>query len=188
MDYITDDDIIGRLFQRDESALHAIQGIYGKLCYKLAEDILGCKEDSEECVNDMLMRLWNSIPPNHPKSLEAYIVTLTRHLALDKYHLITAKKRGGKQFEAALEEIGDTLPSDEDMDDAVDQRELTKAIEQFLYTLSERTRNIFLRRYYMSEPVKEIADRYDMSVSAAKISLMRTRDKLQKYLRKEGLL
>ena len=188
MSRMTDDDIIGRLFRRDESALHVVQGVYGKLCYKLADDILGCREDSEECVNDMLMRLWNSIPPNHPQNLEAYIVTMIRHLALDKYHVINAKKRGGKQFEAALEEIGDTLKSDEDMDDAVNQWELTKAIEQFLYSLPERTRNIFLRRYYMSESIKEIAERYDMSVSATKISLMRTRDKLQKYLRKEDLL
>lgn len=188
MEHITEGSILAQLFQRDETALREIQNLYGKLCYKLADEILDCKEDSEECVNDMLMRIWNTIPSNRPRNLQAYVVTVLRHLAFDKYKAVTAKKRGGKQFETALEELGDTLASADDPNHTVDEHELTKAIEHFLDTLSPQTRNIFLRRYFMSESVKEIAERYDLSVSAAKISLMRTRDKLQKFLRKEGLL
>ncbi|MBR3044079.1 MAG: sigma-70 family RNA polymerase sigma factor [Oscillospiraceae bacterium] len=184
----TDDAILGMLFERDESALQEIQTAYGKLCYRLANDILNNREDSEECVNDMLLKVWSTIPPKHPDSLIAYIITIIRNTAVNRYLAAKTQKRGGRQFEAAWEELETTLESDENLHDTVETHELTREIERFLDTLTPRTRNIFLRRYYMSESISEIADTYGMGVSAVKISLMRTRDKLKKYLREEGLL
>ena len=188
MPVVAEQDILLMLQKRDESALEVIRKEYGGQCFRLAHDILGCSEDAEECLSDLLLRTWQTIPPNHPDSLRAYLITLVRHLAIDRYHAQTAQKRGGHQFQEALDELGDTLTSDENVNDVVDRHELSGAINSFLGTLTPRTRNIFLRRYYMSESIKEIAERYDMSVSATKISLMRTREKLQKYLRKKGLL
>ena len=184
----TDDAIVSLLFARDEAALQEIQTNYGKLCYKLANDILNCREDSEECVNDMLMKVWQTIPPKHPDSLLAYVITIIRNAAVNRFHALRAQKRGGKQFAEAWEELEMTLQSNEDLNDTVDQHELTREIERFLDTLSLQTRNIFLRRYYMSQSIQEISEQYGMGVSAVKISLMRTREKLKKYLKGEGLL
>ena len=184
----SEDAILGLLFARDEAALQEIQSAYGKLCYKLANDILNNREDSEECVNDMLLKVWKTIPPKHPDSLVAYVITIIRNTAVNRYLAMKTQKRGGNQFETAWEELETTLESGEDLNDTVDLHELTAQIEQFLETLSPQTRRVFLRRYYMSESVSEIAESCGMSVSAVKISLMRTRDKLKKYLREEGLL
>ncbi|MBP0966691.1 MAG: sigma-70 family RNA polymerase sigma factor [Oscillospiraceae bacterium] len=188
MNQITDDAILGMLFDRNEAALQELQRAYGKLCFKLAYDILDCREDSEECVNDMLLKVWQTIPPNRPDSLLAYVIAIVRNGAVNRYHAMKTQKRGGKQFIQAWEELESTLQSKENLEAAVDEHELTQGIEHFLDTLSVQTRNVFLRRYYMSESVQEIADRCGMSVSAVKISLMRSREKLKKYLRKEGLL
>ncbi|MBR5722241.1 MAG: sigma-70 family RNA polymerase sigma factor [Oscillospiraceae bacterium] len=188
MDHQDEQAIIARLNRRDESALEQVQSGYGKLCGKLAYDILGSWEDSEECVSDMLMKVWQTIPPNHPESLKAYLITLIRHLAIDRYHLQTAKKRGGTQFDEALDELEDTLVSDDNISAAVEKRELTRAIECFLDTLPQKSRNIFMRRYYMADSVRGIADAYGIGVSAVKISLMRTRNKLNQFLKEEGYL
>ena len=188
MNQITDDAILGMLFERDETALQEIQKAYGKLCFKLADNILDCREDSEECVNDTLMKIWQTIPPNRPQSLLAYMIRIIRNIAVNRYHAMKAQKRGGKQFAEVWDELEGTLQSNEDLDAAVDGHELTQGIERFLDTLSLQTRNVFLRRYYMSESVQEISEHCGMSVSAVKISLMRSREKLKKYLEKEGLL
>ena len=180
--------IIALLQKRDETALEQIRSGYGKLCCKLAQDILGNREDAEECVSDLLMKVWQSIPPNHPESLRAYLITLIRHLAIDRYHMQTAQKRGGTQFNEALEELQDTLASDENISAAVERRELTEAIERFLDTLSLKARKVFMRRYFMADSVREIAAQYHMSASAVKISLMRTRSKLNQFLKEEGFL
>ena len=180
--------MIALLQKRDETALEAIRDEYGKLCGKLAFDIIGCREDAEECVSDMLLKVWQTIPPKHPESLRAYLITLIRHLAIDRYHVQTAQKRGGTQFDEALDELEDTLVSDENVSNAIEKRELTRAIERFLDTLPLQTRKVFMRRYYMADSVRGIADAYQMSVSAVKISLMRTRRKLNQFLKEEGFL
>lgn len=180
--------MIALLQKRDETALEAIRNEYGKLCGKLAFDIIGCWEDSEECVSDMLLKVWQTIPPKHPESLKAYLITLIRHLAIDRYHAQTALKRGGAQFDEALDELQNTLASDETVSAVIEQRELTHAIERFLDTLPLRTRKVFLRRYYMADSVRGIADAYQLSVSAVKIMLMRTRKKLNQFLKEEGFL
>ena len=97
----TDDAILGLLFERDESALQEIQTAYGKLCYRLANDILNNREDSEECVNDMLLKVWSTIPPKRPDSLIAYIITIIRNTAVNRYLAAKTQKRGVRQFEAA---------------------------------------------------------------------------------------
>ena len=188
MEQMNEAAILALLQKRDEAALEQIRNGYGKLCGRIAFEILGNREDAEECVSDMLMKVWQSIPPNHPDSLRAYLVTLIRHLAIDRYHMQTAQKRGGTQFDDALDELRDTLASDENISAAVERRELTGAIERFLETLSLKTRKVFMRRYYMAESVREIAVQYHMSESAVKISLMRTRSKLNQFLKKEGFL
>lgn len=188
MEQNKDTAVIALLQKRDESALEMIRQAYGRLCGKIAHDILGNTEDTEECVNDMLMKVWQSIPPNHPECLRAYLITLIRHLAIERYRMQTAQKRGGTQFDEALEELRDTLTSDENVSDAVERRELTCAIERFLDTLSLKARRVFMRRYYMADSVSEIAAQYHMSESAVKISLMRTRNRLNDYLKKEGFL
>ena len=181
-------EMIALLQKRDESALGAIRNEYGKLCGRLAYDILGSREDSEECVSDMLLKTWETIPPAHPRSLRAYLITMIRHLALDRYHKQTTQKRGGTQFCKALDELGEILPSDENVSDAVERRELTRMIERFLDTLPLQTRKVFMRRYYMADSIRDIADAYQMSVSAVKISLMRTRQKLKQFLGEEGFI
>lgn len=180
--------IIQRLNARDEQALHEIREQYGKLCAALAFRMLGSREDAEECVNDMLLSVWNSIPPNLPVSLEAYLVTLVRRAAIDRLRTEHRQKRGGTQFAQALDELAEVLPANDHVENEVEQRELNRALQAFLETLTPETRHIFMQRYFMSLPVQEIASANGMTAGAVKMSLMRTRTKLREYLGKEGFL
>lgn len=183
-----DDRIISLLNQRDESALQIIRERYGAMCFQIAYRMTGNREDAEECVSDMLLDVWNSIPPNCPDHLPAYLASLVRRTAIDKYEKAHRRKRGGTQFCAALDELAEIIPSGEQVEHQVEQRELTAALTKWLQALPERKRNIFLLRYFMSESVQTIAQKYGMSLSAVKMELLRTREKLKEYLRKEGLL
>ncbi|MBR6719176.1 MAG: sigma-70 family RNA polymerase sigma factor [Oscillospiraceae bacterium] len=180
--------IIALLQKRDEHVLQEIRQAYGGLCYSLAYNMLGNREDAEECVNDMLLAVWYSVPPHDPVSLEAYLVTLVRRAAMDRLKHDTRRKRGGRQFAEALDELSDVLPSGEYVESAVEQRELSRALKAFLDSLPPDTRHIFMLRYYMSESVRQIAEKMGMQQSAVKMSLLRTRNKLKEYLGKEGLL
>ncbi len=185
---VSDESIISRLHERDESALQDIRRLYGELCCQMAYRILENRQDAEECVNDMLLAVWNSIPPNLPMSLQAYLITLVRHAAINKAKYESRQKRGNGAFTLALDELAEILPSGEQVESAVECRELMLAMRAFLSSLKPETRHLFMQRYYMAESVQTIAKKNHMSESAVKVTLFRTRKKLKEHLRKEGLL
>ena len=185
---VSDDSIITRLNERDESALQDIRRLYGNLCYQMAYRILENREDAEECVNDMLLAVWKSIPPKLPMSLQAYLITLVRHSAINKAKHESRQKRGNGEFSLALDELAEILPSGEQVESTVEHRELMRAMRAFLSTLKPETKHFFMQRYYMAESIQTIAELNHVSESKVKVTLLRTRKKLRDYLRKEGLL
>lgn len=185
---VSEDSIIRRLHSRDESALQDIRSLYGELCHQMAYRILENREDAEECVNDMLLSVWESIPPKLPASLQAYLITLVRNAAINKAKAQSRQKRGTAEFSLALDELSEVIPSGEQVERTVERRELMRAMRAFLAEQKPEVRHLFLQRYYMAETVQTIAKQNRMNVSTVKVTLLRTRRKLQDYLRKEGLL
>lgn len=61
-----DAQIIELFFARSEDAISELDMKYGKLCHKLADNILASAQDAEECVNDAYLSTWNAIPPQRP--------------------------------------------------------------------------------------------------------------------------
>jgi len=183
-----EEQIISMLHARDEQGLRLIRDQYGALCRTIAYQILGSAEDAEECVNDMLLDVWNSRAELEPKGLRPYLITLTRRSAIDMLRTQHRQKRGGAQFAAALDELADILPAHEQVEQQVEQRELTAALTAWLRSLPSDTQRIFMQRYYYSDSIEAIAEKNRMSRSAVKMALSRLRKKLRLYLREEGLL
>ena len=184
-----EDAAIIRLYQqRNEQALQETKARYEALCMTVAYNMLGSREDAEECMNDALMCLWQAIPPAEPESLGAYLVTAVRNAARDRLSYQNAQRRGGGQLTAAIEELADCLPSAEHPDRMLDSIALRDAFRRFLPTLKPAARMIFLRRYWLCLTPQEVADETGCSVSRVNMSLMRTRKKLKAFLEKEELL
>ncbi len=182
-----DQQIIALYFARNETAIQETDSKYGKLCYSVADGILHRKEDNEECVNSTYLAAWNTMPPQKPNYLAAFLCRITRNLSLKKYESAHAKKRGA-EFEVALSELEEVLPSNADVHKAVESKELGEALSRFLRTLKREERNIFIRRYWYFYTVKEIAAAYSCSESKIKSQVARTRIKLKEFLEKEMLL
>ncbi len=183
---MNDLEIIELYFLRDESAIERTDAEYGKYCYVIANNILSDHEDAEECVNDTYLRAWNSIPPQRPSSLKHFLAEITRNLALNRYNEKKAKKRGGGESAAVLEEIDEFVLGTRDIDGELLKNELISSINRFLYSLPERESNIFVKRYYHFSSTKEIAEMYGLKESNVLMILSRTRKKLKKYLQEEG--
>ena len=173
-----DDRRIVELFlNRSEEALLQIDIKYGRYCHRVAFNVLGNAEDSEECVNDAYMRVWGSIPPNEPSSLSAYDGKITRNIALDKLRQKNSSKRGNGEVPVLLDEL----------ERRQDSAEIIDALNGFLETLSATERGVFMRRYWMMEPIADVAARYDISVSKTTTMLFRLRGRLKKHFMKEGI-
>ena len=184
-----DDAQIIRLYmQRDERALQETKAQYEALCMTVAYNMLGSREDAEECMNDALMCLWQAIPPAEPESLGAYLVTAVRNAARDRLSYQNAQRRGGGQLSVAIDELTECLPSAEQPEQVLNSIALRDAFRKFLPTLRPTARMIFLRRYWLCLTAQEVAEETGCSVSRVNMSLMRTRKKLKVFLEKEELL
>ena len=176
--------IIALFEQRDENAIVECQKQYGKLCLSIAFHILGNHEDAEECVNDALLRLWNSIPPLKPTSLQAYLTVLVRNRALDRYRSNHKKSQPDSELTVAFHEVENFFHRSE-TDEEIEAFILYDWINSFLATLSERDRRIFLGRYYFFFPTRQIAQTLHTTESYVRVVLARTLKKLKRFLGKE---
>ncbi len=180
--------IIELYWQRNQLAIEATAQKYGFLCQSIAYNILGNAQDAEECVADSFFTLWARIPPERPQYLKAYLATITRRLSLTRLRDQGAQKRGGGEIPLALEELGDISASADSVEGQLEASELSRAIHHFLEKQEAEVRITFMARYWLMLPISEIAGKMQRKESWVKVTLYRTRQKLQKYLMKEGLL
>ena len=183
-----DREIIDLYWAREERAVQETESKYGGLCRSVAFNILQSREDSEECVNDTWLRAWNTMPPQRPGVLPAFLSRITRNLSLDRWKRARADKRGGGQLPLALEELGDCVPAADSVEEALALEELTRILDRFLRTLPDRECCIFLRRYWYVDSTRDIARRYEMAEGSVKSTLYRVRQKLREQLEKEGVV
>ena len=184
---LDDNDIIELYQARAESAIGETSLKYGGYCLKIAMNILQLREDSEECVNDTYLNAWNSIPPQNPVRLSAFLGRITRNLALNRYRAKRAQKRGGAEVELLLSELEDCVPAKNSVEEEFEIRRVAELIERFLASSDEANRIVFTRRYWYADSIKSISERFNMSESKVKSMLFRLRGRLREYLEKEGV-
>ena len=163
-----DSTIIDLYFARNEDAIVQTKTKYGRMLNSISMRILHSLEDADECENDTYLKTWNVIPPQKPDIFSAFLSRIVRNLSLDRYDMMHADKRGNAQVGVMLDELAEIL-------------------NRFLSEQKELTRKMFIRRYYFGYNVSEIAEKYGVSESKVKMTLLRVRGKLKDYLEKEGV-
>lgn len=185
MIWLDDSKIIDLFYARSEQAIMELSNKYGTVCNKVANNILNNPFDAEECVNDAYLGAWNTIPPQNPNPLLSYICRIVRNLAVMKYHSNTAVKRNSF-YDVALDELEGCLASPLDVEAELSAKELSRLVDCFLDTLDQKNRVMFVRRYWYADSIPDIASRFHTSNNNVSVRLWRIREKLRKYLLKEG--
>ena len=171
--------IITLFWNRDERAITEFTASHKRLCVAAANEITGNAHDAEECFADTTLALWNSIPPEKPESLRAYALRICKNFALN---IVKAKMR--KKRSAVLVELDECLiESIPDMEPT----EIGHMIDGFMETLPKREAVIFVRRYNLSQSVKDIAASVGLTENQVSTILQKLRAKLKKHLEKEGI-
>lgn len=181
-----DKQIMDLFFRRSETALTCLREKYGALCLSVARRILPDERDAEECVGDVLLKVWNAIPPERPDSLAAFLSRITRNTALDRFSYNHAGKRS-TALTSAFEELEGCLASSFDLEKMAEERNFQRFLNDFLATQSKQNRIYFVRRYWYGDSISDIARQYQVSGEKVKASLFRTRNKLKSALEREGI-
>ena len=177
--------IIELYFERNEQAIKETDIKYGKLCHSISFNILKNREDSEECVNDTYAGIWNAIPPTRPNNFMAFVCRIARNISLKRLEFMKRDKRSADVL-VSFDELEGIL-SDEQFAQNITDEDVGKSISRFLRNQKEDVRNVFIRKYYFFDSVKEIAERYGFTESKVKNMLFYTRNKLKEHFIKEGI-
>ena len=186
--YLSDEEIVELYWQREECAIAQTDQKYGayltSVAYRIVEDRLDC----EECLNDTYMGAWNAIPPARPTALKAFLATIMRRIAVNRYHKNRRKKTVPSEMTVSLAELEELWGDGGSVERDYDTARLGEVISNFISSLSQRERFVFMSRYYMVTPIDEIANALSLSRSSVNKELASIRSKLRDTLEKEGYL
>lgn len=185
---LEDHEIVGLYWNRDEKAIEETDFKYKKYLMTVACNILSNRLDCEECLNDTYMGAWNSIPPSKPQVLRAFLTTIMRRRAVNRYHSNTRKGRVPSEMTVALSEIEAFATEEPTHGEGFDAARLGDILSDYLRSLSERRRFIFMSRYYAANTVDKIAHDLDMSRSTVNKELASIRNGLKEILEREGYI
>ena len=179
---IEDEQIIELYWQRSENAIQETDKKYGQFLFRIAYNILHDRLDCEECQNDTYLDVWKAIPPTRPTVFPAFITKIMRRIALDRYKEKTAKRRIPSEYTVSMEDIKDTLHSNETVDSEYAAEELGKIISDYVRSLTDRQRYIFIDRFFLAEPVETIASDLAISVPTVYREIDKIKQGLKTYL------
>ena len=182
-----DNRIIELLFERAENALDEVSHKYSRLYKGIIRQVLSDECDIEECGNDVLLAVWNTIPPNRPNSLPSYICKIARRIGINRLKYNTRQKRN-TGYIVMLSELDDCLPATTPLDDGDERSELIRSVlSDFIRSVDPETEILFVRRYIYLETVADLAKRFELDENRVSVKLYRARKKLKKVLEKEGI-
>lgn len=179
-----DAEILALYFARDEGAIRETEEKYGRKLRSLAVHLTGTDADGEECVNDTYLAAWNHIPPARPEYFFAYLAKITRNFALKQCDRQSTQKRSVILLELSGE-LAACIPDKTDVWTELRAKELEQSVARFVAACSEDMQTVFLRRYFWSDSIEDIAVLTGMSVSKVKSLLFRARRRLRASLEED---
>ena len=178
---LQDHEIVALYHARDEEAIAHSQRQYGAYCQTVAMHILNSPPDEEECVNDTWLAAWNSMPPKRPQSLRAYLGKLVRNISINRLKSLHRQRRDVR-LTVTFEELENCIPAPDETDSSV----ICAWLDEYLGTLSQLDRRLFVGRYWYNHSVKELARYYGLSANATTKRITRVREGLRAYLIERG--
>ncbi len=176
--------IVDLYWSRSETAIAQTERKYGRMLTSISVNLVPTFQDAEECVSDTYLAAWNSMPDERPVYLGAFLSKIVRRISINKYRDSHASKRGGAG--ELIDELTDCIPSDYSLESEYDNKRLAEALNTFLLSLDEQKRYVFIRRYYYSDSISDVAKLTGASEGKIKTLLFRVRGELRKFLEKEG--
>jgi RNA polymerase sigma-70 factor (ECF subfamily) len=183
---ISDNEIIELYWSRDESAIKETDSKYGKYLFTVSFNIVHDNLDCEECLNDTYLGAWNSIPPARPNVLKAYLTVIIRRISVNKYNSKAKKKAVPTEMTVSLDELDGVLAEESDVYKILDSEKLSRVLNSFVGSLSDRRRFIFISRYYFAESIEAISKEIGKSKSTVNKELASIRAELLSALEREG--
>lgn len=180
---ISDKDLIENLKKKDKKALDILVEKYSNLIFKIAYSVLNNRQLSEECVNDVLLKVWDSINSfnRNEDKFKCWIMAIAKYTAID---LLRKEK---KHYDNNL--LDENISKEGLLvEEALEVKETRQLIISEIKKMDDVNKQIFIKKFFFMEPIKNIGQALGLSDSAVSNRLLREKKKLKVTLEKEGII
>ncbi len=184
---MSDEYIIALYWSREEEAIRATDLKYGRMLFRIAFNILHDESDCDECKNDTYLGVWNSIPPTRPTAFSSFITRIMRNTACNRYREKRSQKRVPSELTVSLESLGEVFAGHDLPETHHAAAELGRLISEYVGTLSDRQKYIFIGRFYMAETIAYLANRLGVGIGTVHRDIEKIKQGLRKYLKRNGV-
>jgi RNA polymerase sigma-70 factor (ECF subfamily) len=155
-----DVDLLNELNINPDRAMEAVINQYARLVYSIINSkisTVGTAEDVKECVSDVLIEFYR-----HAKeidlsrsSIKGYLIVVAKNKGIDLYRRLAGIAVRNVNMDETCQYFEDNKLNPEQK---VIQKEERKILLQAIESLGEPDKEIFIRKYYMGQKTKEIAE------------------------------
>lgn len=174
---LNESDLIKKIVAGDRNAFAALYQQYVSELYHYVYLFVKSKEDSEEIVQEIFVKIWNKREMlEEVTSFKSYIFKSAKNLLLDEIRKNAVKARALQAIKPESEE------GFEKTDDQLIYKEHYQIAERAISNLPEKRRAIFLMRTREELSLDEIAERLSISKSVVKKQLYAGLSFVRKYM------
>ena len=172
---INKDNFIRGLRYKDLKALDYLVENYSDFGLKVSYSILNNRQLSEECVNDVLLKIWDNIDSfkGDSENFSKWFVVITKRHAID---VLRKEKRHSCNLE--LKEDRAYALHDNTFEQ-VNKKLEEEVLKSSLEMLDKNSKEIIVRRYFKDESLAEISSSLEINKSAVSNRLSRVKKKLK---------
>ena len=178
--------IIKLIKKKEHRGIDYIVDLYSDKISYIVNSILNGysnKEDIEECISDVFISVYNDIHTydNKKGKFETFVFIKAKYIALDYKRKIIKKKEYEKIKEDRLLKINENIAY-ESSEKEVIKKEKLKDIANFINNFKEPDKTYFYLKYFINMESKEIAKKYNTTLSSVENRLYRCRLALKKFI------
>lgn len=169
-----EEELFLELIKDRDAAMARVAAEYGGLIRYVVSGILNDAQETEDCVADVYLRIWEKAESYTPGRghLKSWLTAIARNAAVDRL-------RRGKHGEEELREDAATAPSPEEEVLAAERKaQLARALSE----LSDTERRLVYRKYYYLQSNARIAAELGVTERTVEGRLYRVRKKLKGLL------
>lgn len=177
----TDTDLVELIRQRNTDALREIYARYGRLLYSLAVKILSNRQEAEEVVQDVLIKLWNNperFDVSKEGKLSSWLIRVCHNAAIDK------QRRRKNVTYLDGDTLADIYTLGVVLKDETEILDMRIRIESALKNLPSEQRQVIEMMFFQGSSQSEIAATLDIPLgtvkSRARLGLKKLRDVLSR--------
>lgn len=171
------------LNSEDALLIEMLYSKYSKFMYKVAYNILHNKYDTEDAIQQTIVRIISCIEKIgeiEDKKTRNFIGIVCRNIAIDIYN---KRKKHTDVYD--INDCEDITVDDNDLSLIVVSQDNVEKIERFISSLDKKYQDVLFLRIRYEYNISEIASILGLSYDTAQKRLERGRNKLKKFLLEE---